>query len=244
MRWRVLVKGTGRISRHGGWRAQARAHIRYCDRAGVREGNRFDAERNEVDRREFIERLAEDRGKTAAYKFIASFRSRREAPGDAREWTRRYMRALEEKWGVKLTWSTVQHRGEHPHLHVAISGTCEERGKKRALWLNREKLAEMKTIAQREFYRDKPGLWLADAIDGVDSTIRAWTRGPGRGTPGLDLAGSGGGKLEDVARTVKKLKSAAHPGWHVPVAAMESHLRRIGVNLDLGTKSLGQALGR
>jgi type IV secretory pathway VirD2 relaxase len=124
---RVLVKT--RIARHRGTAfrsAPLATHVRYLQRDGVsRDGSPgalFDAERDDVDGKGFVDRCEYDRHH---FRFIVS-------PEDAermqnlRAFTRDLMADAERDLGTRLDWVAVEHHNtDNPHVHVLVRGRTE-----------------------------------------------------------------------------------------------------------------------
>lgn len=71
------------------------------------------------------------------------FRTFRENGGDYKQLVRDYMKDLEERKGMKLTWVAAVHETtKHPHVHVHVMSVGEtDEGKNKRLYLNKEDFA-------------------------------------------------------------------------------------------------------
>ena len=122
---RVVVKA--RVVRHRVGRAPLSAHLTYLRREGVTQdgaaGRMFDAERDDTDRRAFIERCENDRHH---FRFIVSPDDAAEL-SDLRIFTRDLMAQAQRDLGTKLDWVAVDHwNTEHPHVHVITRGRADD----------------------------------------------------------------------------------------------------------------------
>ena len=119
---RAIVKG--RIVKLAGkGMNRAAAHLRYIQREGVsREGERgelYNADRDRMDGRSFLERAEGDRHQ---FRFIV-------APEDGIEYdelktfTRNLMSQMEKDLGTRLDWVAADHFNTgHPHVHILVRG--------------------------------------------------------------------------------------------------------------------------
>jgi type IV secretory pathway VirD2 relaxase len=83
----------------------------------------FDAERDDTDRRAFVERCENDRHH---FRFIVSPDDAAEL-SDLRIFTRDLMAQAQRDLGTKLDWVAVDHwNTEHPHVHVIIRGRADD----------------------------------------------------------------------------------------------------------------------
>ena len=121
-----IVKLGGGGTGAGRGLAAAAAHVRYLQRDGVSKehepGRAYDAPRDEVDGKVFVERCDGDRHQ---FRFIVSPHDAAELD-DLKPFVRDLMAAMEKDLGTDLDWIAVDHfNTAHPHTHIVLRGKDE-----------------------------------------------------------------------------------------------------------------------
>jgi type IV secretory pathway VirD2 relaxase len=87
----------------------------------------FNAERDQVPRREAVDDIMEHRSARVDYHHLILSPDPEEPIADLRQWTREIMHDFAEQQGKEIHWYAVQHYNtpDHPHVHVVIAGAGE-----------------------------------------------------------------------------------------------------------------------
>jgi len=120
---RVIVKTHIARAARGIGKTAFKAHLKYIQRDGVDRdghgGDLYDAEKDRLNDRGFIERSEDDRHQ---FRVIVSPEDADQL-GDLKENTRALMTQMEKDLGTKLDWVAVDHYNTgHPHTHIVIRG--------------------------------------------------------------------------------------------------------------------------
>lgn len=153
----VLVRTLGYYSHKGGRTAgglaRVKAHLKYLEHGKMHPNPPvgFDGERDQVTRKEFMERLAAqpERG-VIAHKLVFSLsQDERDRLGvDMRELVRETMAAYAAEQGRPLRWvGFLHHDPGHPHVHVVLAGYA---GDGKQVGLYPKDLARLREAAHRE----------------------------------------------------------------------------------------------
>lgn len=100
-------------------------HFKYLEhRPGEQDRAIFDAERDQVTRREAINDVMEHRSNRVDYHLLILSPDPEEPVSDLRQWTRDIMEDYAQQQGKDVHWYAVEHHNtvEHPHVHVVIAG--------------------------------------------------------------------------------------------------------------------------
>jgi type IV secretory pathway VirD2 relaxase len=116
-----------RVVRRTARSAPLAAHLKYLQREGVtRDGEKarlFGASVDEVDAREFAERVEEDRHH---FRFIVSPEDAVEM-SDLKSFARDLMSQMEKDLGTRLDWVAVDHwNTDNPHVHIILRGRTDD----------------------------------------------------------------------------------------------------------------------
>lgn len=153
----VMIKALGYYSHKGGKAAKGlakvKSHLKYLEHGKIHRNEPigFDREKDEVSRREFLDRLETqpERG-VIAHKLVLSLsQDERDRLGlDMRDLVRETMSRFEAKLGRELHWVGYEHDDPgHPHVHVVVAGYDRE-GKQ--VGIHKQDLAQLREVADRE----------------------------------------------------------------------------------------------